>query len=86
VIILALPRGGVPVAFEVAQRLNAPLDVSPVRKPGVPGREEPAMGAIASGGTPDFERARDQLFENSESGELCRRDWPVKKLGQGGFS
>jgi putative phosphoribosyl transferase len=50
VVILALPRGGVPVAFEVAQALNAPLDVFVVRKLGVPGREELAMGAIASGG------------------------------------
>lgn len=49
--ILALPRGGVPVAFEVAERLGAPLDVFLVRKLGVPGHEELAMGAIASGGT-----------------------------------
>lgn len=51
VLVLALPRGGVPVAFEVAQRLGAPLDVFLVRKLGVPGHEELAMGAIASGGT-----------------------------------
>jgi putative phosphoribosyl transferase len=51
VVVLALPRGGVPVAFEVAQRLGAPLDVFLVRKLGVPGHEELAMGAIASGGT-----------------------------------
>ena len=51
VIVLALPRGGVPVAYEVANRLNAPLDVFLVRKLGVPGLEELAMGAIASGGT-----------------------------------
>jgi putative phosphoribosyl transferase len=50
VIILALPRGGVPVAFEVAKALNAPLDVFVVRKLGIPGHEEYAMGAIASGG------------------------------------
>lgn len=50
VLILALPRGGVPVAFEAAKRLNAPLDVFLVRKLGVPGHEELAMGAIASGG------------------------------------
>jgi predicted phosphoribosyltransferase len=49
-IVLALPRGGVPVAFEVARALNAPLDVFIVRKLGVPGHEEYAMGAIASGG------------------------------------
>src|SRR5947199_3017756 len=50
VIVLALPRGGVPVAYEVARALNAPLDVFLVRKLGVPGHEELAMGAIASGG------------------------------------
>src|SRR6266851_2870263 len=50
VIVLALPRGGVPVGYEVAQALDAPLDVFIVRKLGVPGHEELAMGAIASGG------------------------------------
>src|SRR6184192_3661173 len=50
VVVLALPRGGVPVGFEVAKALNAPLDVFVVRKLGVPGQEELAMGAIASGG------------------------------------
>jgi putative phosphoribosyl transferase len=50
VIVLGLPRGGVPVAFEVAQRLGVPLDVFVVRKLGVPGHEELAMGAIAPGG------------------------------------
>ena len=50
VLVLALPRGGVPVAYEVAKELNAPLDVFLVRKLGVPGHEELAMGAIASGG------------------------------------
>jgi predicted phosphoribosyltransferase len=50
VLVLALPRGGVPVAFEVARALHAPLDVFLVRKLGVPGHEELAMGAIASGG------------------------------------
>jgi putative phosphoribosyl transferase len=50
VLVLALPRGGLPVAFEVAQALRAPLDVFIVRKLGVPGHEEFAMGAIASGG------------------------------------
>ena len=50
VAVLALPRGGVPVAFEVAQALHLPLDVLIVRKLGVPGHEELAMGAIASGG------------------------------------
>ena len=50
VLVLALPRGGVPVAFEVARALHAPLDVFLVRKLGVPGHEELAMGAIASWG------------------------------------
>lgn len=48
--ILGLPRGGIPVAFEVAKSLDAPLDVFVVRKLGVPGHEELAMGAIATGG------------------------------------
>ncbi len=51
VLVLALPRGGVPVAYEVAQALHAPLDVFLVRKLGMPGQEELAMGAIATGGT-----------------------------------
>lgn len=50
VLVLGLPRGGVPVAFEVAQGLHVPLDVFLVRKLGLPGREELAMGAIATGG------------------------------------
>ena len=51
VVVLALPRGGVPVAFEVATALKAPLDIFVVRKLGVPGYNELAMGAIATGGT-----------------------------------
>jgi putative phosphoribosyl transferase len=50
VVVLALPRGGVPVAFEVAEALHAPLDVFVVRKLGMPGHPEFAIGAIASGG------------------------------------
>src|SRR6202521_3551535 len=50
VLVLALPRGGVPVAYEVARALRAPLDVFVVRKIGVPGYEELAMGAVATGG------------------------------------
>lgn len=50
VVVLALPRGGVPVAFEVAEALDAPLDIFLVRKLGMPGHPEYAMGAIASGG------------------------------------
>ena len=52
VLVLALPRGGVPVGYEVARALGAPLDVYIVRKLGVPGYEELAMGAIATGGAP----------------------------------
>ena len=55
--VLGLPRGGVPVAFEVAQTLAAPLDVCVVRKLGVPGHEEFAMGAIASGGAEFLDHA-----------------------------
>ena len=54
VLVLALPRGGVPVAAEVARKLNAPLDVFVVRKLGLPGHPELAMGAIASGGVRVF--------------------------------
>src|SRR5437867_2938214 len=50
VLVLALPRGGVPVAYEVAKVLHAPMDIFLVRKLGVPGHEELAMGAVASGG------------------------------------
>ncbi|MGD9632365.1 MAG: phosphoribosyltransferase [Pirellulales bacterium] len=56
VLVLALPRGGVPVAFEVAKALDAPLDVFLVRKLGVPGHEELAMGAVASGGARTLNR------------------------------
>ena len=56
VVVLALPRGGVPVAYEVARALDAPLDVFLVRKLGVPGHEELAMGAIATGGVRVLER------------------------------
>src|SRR5436190_23030511 len=84
VIVLGLPRGGVPVAYEVAKRLRAPLDVFIVRKLGVPGFEELAAGAIASGGVrvlnEDVIRAlpnADQLIESvteKETVELERRE------------
>src|SRR5216110_4089093 len=84
VIVLGLPRGGVPVAYEVAKRLRAPLDVFIVRKLGVPGFEELAAGAIASGGVrvlnEDVVRAllnADQLIESvteKETVELERRE------------
>jgi len=84
VIVLGLPRGGVPVAYEVAKTLHAPLDVFLVRKLGVPGHEELAMGAIASGGVrvvnQDVMRALgipDEVLEtvaNEEQQELERRE------------
>src|SRR5262245_65754550 len=58
VVVLGLPRGGVPVAYEVASHLSAPLDVFLVRKLGVPGHIELAMGAIAAGGVEWGEQAR----------------------------
>ena len=57
IIVLALPRGGVPVAFEVARSLRAPMDIYVVRKLGLPGEEELASGAIASGGVRVLNRA-----------------------------
>jgi putative phosphoribosyl transferase len=84
VIVLGLPRGGVPVAYEVAQRLKVPLDVFIVRKLGVPGFEELAAGAIASGGVrvlnEDVMRAvpnADEVIESvtaRETAELERRE------------
>jgi predicted phosphoribosyltransferase len=81
-LVLALPRGGVPVAFEVAQALNAPLDVFVVRKVGMPGHPEYAAGAIASGDiqvmdvTPGNaeERLRLQEVIHQETRELARRE------------
>src|SRR5262245_32973196 len=58
VIVMALPRGGVPVGAEVADALKVPLDVLIVRKLGVPGQEELAMGAIASGGVRELNHTR----------------------------
>jgi len=56
VLVLGVPRGGIPVAFEIAEALRAPLDVFIVRKLGIPGREEVALGAIASGGVRILDR------------------------------
>lgn len=67
VIILALPRGGVPVAFEVARALRAPLDVFIVRKLGVPGQEEFGFGAIASGGVSVVNESLVRALRLSES-------------------
>jgi putative phosphoribosyl transferase len=84
VIVLALPRGGVPVAYEVARALHAPLDVFLVRKLGVPGHAELAMGAIATGGVRvlnesivSYLRIPDVLIDqiaNIEQRELERRE------------
>jgi putative phosphoribosyl transferase len=84
VIILGLPRGGVPVAFEIATTLSLPLDIFIVRKLGVPGHEELAMGAIASGGTVIFNQPlmnqlnlEESSIENvlhAEQKELVRRE------------
>lgn len=67
VLVLALPRGGVPVAFEIAQSLQAALDVFLVRKLGVPGHEELAMGAISSGGDRVLNREIIEALQLSES-------------------
>jgi predicted phosphoribosyltransferase len=84
VLVLGLPRGGVPVAFELAMYLAAPLDVLVVRKLGVPGHEEVAMGAIASGGIEVVEQdivdrsgitnERFQAVVDAERKELDRRE------------
>ncbi|MFJ1269728.1 phosphoribosyltransferase [Legionella lytica] len=67
-IILALPRGGVPVAYEIAVKLSLPMDIFIVRKLGVPGHEEYAMGAIASGGVVVFnEEVVQGLHINSDA-------------------
>ncbi len=66
VLLIALPGGGVPVAYEIGQALNLPLDVFVVRKLGVPGQEELAMGAIAMGGTRVFNRPLIQGLNLSE--------------------
>ena len=82
-VVLALPRGGVPVAAEVAARLNAPLDLIFVRKIGVPGHEEYAAGAVADGAAPEVvwnEAALRSLhltpaaFETAIAAELARID------------
>jgi putative phosphoribosyl transferase len=69
VIVLALPRGGVPVAYEVARRLGLPLDIFLVRKLGMPGHEEYAVGAIASGGV----RVDNEGFSGYLPADVLRR-------------
>jgi predicted phosphoribosyltransferase len=84
-IVLALPRGGVPVGFEIARALHAPLEVFVVRKLGVPGQEELAMGAVASGGVrvlnPEvvaalgrFAQGAIERVTEKESAEVQRRE------------
>lgn len=96
VLVLALPRGGVPVAYEVARALEAPLDVFLVRKLGVPGQEELAMGAIATGGVrvlndevlrllpispEDIEQVtRDELRELERRERAYRDDLPLPEV------
>jgi putative phosphoribosyl transferase len=84
VLVLALPRGGVPVAFEIAQALRVPLDIFLVRKLGVPGHEELAMGAISTAGvrvlnedTVDYLRIPEHIIDSiaaEELKELKRRE------------
>jgi putative phosphoribosyl transferase len=96
VLVLALPRGGVPVGYEVALALNAPLDIFIVRKLGLPGREELAIGAIASGDVRVLNRdvirmlsvpdevinfvAKRELQELQRRENLYRKDRPYPEL------
>lgn len=76
VIVLGLPRGGVPVAFEVAQALHAPLDLFLVRKLGVPGHEELAFGAVATGGQRVINRkvVESEQISDAEIEEVTRKE------------
>jgi putative phosphoribosyl transferase len=75
-LVLALPRGGVPVAHEIARELNAPLDIFMVRKLGFPGHEEFALGAIASGGVRVLNPQAFNLahFSNDEIDEMAAKE------------
>jgi putative phosphoribosyl transferase len=77
VIVLGVPRGGVPVAFEVARELKAPLEVFVLRKLGVPGQEELAFGAIASGGGRflDDDIVRETGISDLEKELISAREW-----------
>ena len=87
-LVLALPRGGVPVAYEIARALNLPLDVFIVRKLGVPGYEELALGAIASGGVrvlndevvrrTGISPAQIEKVAQREQQEIQRREWEYR--------
>jgi len=94
VTVLALPRGGIPVGYEVARAIGAPLDVFVVRKLGVPGHEELAMGAIASGGAVSVNRelvdslgvSEQQLNELVEA-EAAELEWRERLYREGrGFA
>ncbi|MDB6123726.1 MAG: hypothetical protein JWQ71_2719 [Pedosphaera sp.] len=77
VVVMALPRGGVPVAYEVANELRVPLDVFLVRKLGVPGHEELAMGAVASGGIRVINEKVIELLDISEETieTIAQKEW-----------
>ena len=87
-VVLALPRGGVPVAAEVARALDAPLDVFVVRKLGVPGHEELAMGALASGGLVvvnddvmrmlQLDASEIARTAEREAAEISRQEWAFR--------
>jgi putative phosphoribosyl transferase len=89
VIVLGIPRGGVPVAFEVATELRAPLDVFVLRKLGVPGHEELAFGAVASGGARVLDREITDVLgiseleiervTTNERNELMRREFAYQR-------
>jgi predicted phosphoribosyltransferase len=91
VVVVALPRGGVPVAFEIAEALDAPLDIFLVRKIGMPGHPEYAIGAIASGGvrvlSEDVIRAYDiprSLIEATTRNEQLELERREREYRQGG--
>jgi predicted phosphoribosyltransferase len=87
VLVLGLPRGGVPVATEVARALSAPLDVLIVRKLGVPGWEELAMGAIASGGVRVLNEAvvRAESIPDEVIDEVSRREMKELRRREAGY-
>jgi len=74
VLVLGLPRGGIPVAIEVAKALDAPLDVFVVRKLGVPGHQELAMGAIASGGVTLLDPTLVDFVSHAQLNEVIARE------------
>lgn len=79
VVVLALPRGGVPIGYEVARRLHAPLDLYIVRKLGVPGHEELAMGALASDGTCVVD---EELIESLHVDEAALEEVVQREIGE----